>query len=231
MLSIPSPTRTAFDRATAARRDQRQAARALRVVGIALSPEFVYAIRPGALADDPKRYAVLWMDRAASPPPSSSRVRSTTSRCGCSRARRRPPRCAAVDRILAPYGGLRRDRAQGPDLESNPRRRARSAASAGRNGADRVPGRRRVPDQHRARPPDRASAAGDRDAQGGRLHQRRGGRHYLGAGRGRHGAGRVDRRRGRGVARADRTRPVHRASSAFPTSRSVLRRASSRPRC
>jgi putative ABC transport system permease protein len=38
--------------------------RDLRVVGIALSPEFVFAIRPGALADDPKRYAVLWMDRA-----------------------------------------------------------------------------------------------------------------------------------------------------------------------
>lgn len=39
--------------------------RQLRVVGVALSPEFVYAIRPGALVDDPARYAVLWMDRAA----------------------------------------------------------------------------------------------------------------------------------------------------------------------
>lgn len=39
--------------------------RELRVVGVALSPEYVYAIRPGALADDPQRYAVLWMDRRA----------------------------------------------------------------------------------------------------------------------------------------------------------------------
>lgn len=39
--------------------------RQLRVVGVALSPEYVFAIRPGALADDPKRYAVLWMERTA----------------------------------------------------------------------------------------------------------------------------------------------------------------------
>jgi putative ABC transport system permease protein len=38
--------------------------RQLRVVGTALSPEFVYGIRPGSLADDPTRYAVLWMERA-----------------------------------------------------------------------------------------------------------------------------------------------------------------------
>jgi putative ABC transport system permease protein len=39
--------------------------RQLVVVGVALSPEYVFAIRPGALADDPKRYAVLWMERSA----------------------------------------------------------------------------------------------------------------------------------------------------------------------
>jgi putative ABC transport system permease protein len=39
--------------------------RKLRVVGIVLSPEFVYAIRPGAFMDDPTRYAVLWMDRSS----------------------------------------------------------------------------------------------------------------------------------------------------------------------
>lgn len=33
------------------------------VVGAALSPEYVFAIRPGAMADDPKRYTVLWMRR------------------------------------------------------------------------------------------------------------------------------------------------------------------------
>jgi putative ABC transport system permease protein len=77
----------------------------LRVVGIALSPEFVYAIRPGALAHDPRRYAVLWMNRASlaaafqlegafndlsvqlQPNASSAAVR------------------LAIDRILEPYGG------------------------------------------------------------------------------------------------------------------------------
>ncbi len=39
--------------------------RRMRVVGVVLSPEFVYAIRPGALINDPQRYAVLWMDRSA----------------------------------------------------------------------------------------------------------------------------------------------------------------------
>ncbi|MBN9669928.1 ABC transporter permease [Roseibium aggregatum] len=39
--------------------------RSLRIVGIALSPEHVYAIGPGALMPDDKRYAVLWMGEAA----------------------------------------------------------------------------------------------------------------------------------------------------------------------
>ena len=39
--------------------------RTLSVVGIALSPEFVYAIGPGALMPDDKRYGVLWMGREA----------------------------------------------------------------------------------------------------------------------------------------------------------------------
>ena len=39
--------------------------RKLRVVGIALSPEYVYAIGPGALMPDDKRFGVLWMGREA----------------------------------------------------------------------------------------------------------------------------------------------------------------------
>lgn len=39
--------------------------RQLTIVGVVLSPEFVYAIRPGALVDDSTRYAVLWMERSA----------------------------------------------------------------------------------------------------------------------------------------------------------------------
>ncbi|MGP1394399.1 MAG: ABC transporter permease [Inquilinaceae bacterium] len=39
--------------------------RSLEVVGVALSPEFVYAIGPGALMPDDHRYGVLWLGREA----------------------------------------------------------------------------------------------------------------------------------------------------------------------
>jgi putative ABC transport system permease protein len=37
----------------------------LRVVGIALSPEFIYQVAPGAIMPDNKRFAVMWMARDA----------------------------------------------------------------------------------------------------------------------------------------------------------------------
>ena len=39
--------------------------RTLRIVGIALSPEFVYALAPGALVPDNRRFGVLWMGEEA----------------------------------------------------------------------------------------------------------------------------------------------------------------------
>jgi putative ABC transport system permease protein len=41
------------------------AKRPLEIVGIALSPEFVYAIGPGALMPDDKRFGIIWMGREA----------------------------------------------------------------------------------------------------------------------------------------------------------------------
>ena len=37
--------------------------RSLRVVGIALSPEYIYSLGPGALVPDDRRFGVLWMGR------------------------------------------------------------------------------------------------------------------------------------------------------------------------
>ena len=37
---------------------------ALRIVGTALSPEFVYAIRPGQIIPDPERFTVLWLSQS-----------------------------------------------------------------------------------------------------------------------------------------------------------------------
>ncbi len=39
--------------------------RSLEIVGIALSPEFVYSIAPGRLFPDPERYGIIWMERRA----------------------------------------------------------------------------------------------------------------------------------------------------------------------
>jgi len=79
--------------------------RRLRVVGSVLSPEFVYAIRPGAIVNDPQRYAVLWMTRGALA--SAFRLESAFNELvlrlqpGASE----PAVLAALDRLLVPYGG------------------------------------------------------------------------------------------------------------------------------
>ena len=39
--------------------------RHLTIVGVALSPEFIYSIRPGEMVPDDRRYGVLWMDEQA----------------------------------------------------------------------------------------------------------------------------------------------------------------------
>lgn len=39
--------------------------RQLEIVGIALSPEFIYTLAPGALMPDERRFAILWMSRRA----------------------------------------------------------------------------------------------------------------------------------------------------------------------
>jgi putative ABC transport system permease protein len=79
--------------------------RQVRVVGIALSPEFVFAIRPGALADDPKRYAVLWMDRTmlgtAFELDGAFNDIALRLQPGASDG----PVRVAVDRVLSSYGG------------------------------------------------------------------------------------------------------------------------------
>jgi len=79
--------------------------RSLRIVGIALSPEFIYSIRPGALVDDPKRHAVLWMDRGAlaSAFQLSGAFNDVSLRLAPGASERGV--CAALDRVLAPYGG------------------------------------------------------------------------------------------------------------------------------
>ncbi|HVU04973.1 MAG TPA: ABC transporter permease [Polyangiaceae bacterium] len=79
--------------------------RQLRIVGLALCPEFVYAIRPGALADDPSRNGVLWMERSvlAAAFELEGAFDDVTVRLQPEASERAT--LDAVDRILAPYGG------------------------------------------------------------------------------------------------------------------------------
>ncbi|MEW5770137.1 MAG: ABC transporter permease [Pseudomonadota bacterium] len=80
--------------------------KALTVVGVALSPEYVYQIAPGAMFPDFKRYGVLWMGRhalaAAYDMQGAFNSVSATLTPGSDEQ-------AVVDRldtVLAPYGGV-----------------------------------------------------------------------------------------------------------------------------
>ena len=80
--------------------------RTLTVVGIALSPEFVYTIRPGELVPDDARFGVFWMHErdlaAAFDMEGGFNNLSLTLVPGASE----PDVIARLDRLLAIYGGL-----------------------------------------------------------------------------------------------------------------------------
>ena len=80
--------------------------RELIIVGVALSPEYVYAIAPGEMFPDTRRFGIFWMSRRSLGAAfnmeggfnevSLSLVASEASK---------PEVIAAVDRLLEPYGG------------------------------------------------------------------------------------------------------------------------------
>ena len=80
--------------------------RRLSVVGIALSPEFVYAIPPGALLPDDRRFGVLWLSRSTLE--AAFDLEGAFNDAVLFLAPEADPEAvrAAVDRLLEPYGGL-----------------------------------------------------------------------------------------------------------------------------
>jgi putative ABC transport system permease protein len=79
---------------------------ALRIVGVALSPEYIYAVPPGGLWDDNLRFGVFWMDRDALA--AAYRMEGAFNDV---LVRLVPGASAeavvdALDRMLRPYGGL-----------------------------------------------------------------------------------------------------------------------------
>lgn len=80
-------------------------AKDLRVVGVALSPEYVYAIGPGQLVPDDARYGILWMGHDAAASAFGMDGAFDDLAIALSRGADEAAVIAAVDRLLARYGG------------------------------------------------------------------------------------------------------------------------------
>ena len=79
--------------------------RQLTVVGTALSPEFIYTIGPGGLMPDDRRFAVVWMGHEAASAAFGQQGAFNDLALGLVRGASRGAVIAAVDALLAPYGG------------------------------------------------------------------------------------------------------------------------------
>jgi putative ABC transport system permease protein len=77
----------------------------LTVVGIGLSPEHVYQIKPGDLFPDPLRYALLWMNRSPLAAARDMEGAFNDLVVTLERGAREGEVIASLDRLLAPYGG------------------------------------------------------------------------------------------------------------------------------
>jgi putative ABC transport system permease protein len=80
--------------------------RELRIVGLALSPEFVYGIRGGELIPDDSRFGVLWMERRALAAAFNMEGGFNNVVLTLTRGASEPEVIARLDRLLAPYGGI-----------------------------------------------------------------------------------------------------------------------------
>ena len=79
--------------------------RQLRIVGIALSPEYIHQLRPGGVFPDFKRYGVVWMGRAALGSAYDLEGAFNDVALGLSRDARVRDIIDQLDDLLEPYGG------------------------------------------------------------------------------------------------------------------------------
>lgn len=80
--------------------------RTLEIVGIALSPEFIYAMAPGTLFPDNKRYAILWMGRDALEAAHDMDGAFNNVTLSLMHNAAEDEVIAALDELAKPYGGL-----------------------------------------------------------------------------------------------------------------------------
>lgn len=79
--------------------------RPLRIVGVALSPEYVYAVRPGEIFPDRRRFGVFWMSGTALAPAFEMEGGFNDVSLAVARDGSVPEVMARLDRLLEPYGG------------------------------------------------------------------------------------------------------------------------------
>lgn len=79
--------------------------RNLRIVGLAMAPEFLYTTAPGELVSDDSRFGVFWMSRTALAAAYDMEGAFNEALFSLGRNARLPAVLDAVDRRLEPYGG------------------------------------------------------------------------------------------------------------------------------
>lgn len=80
--------------------------RDLRIVGIALSPEYIYSIRPGEMVPDNARFGVFWMEQPGLSAAFDMEGAFNDASFALMRGASEPEVIAAVDRVLTRYGSL-----------------------------------------------------------------------------------------------------------------------------
>jgi putative ABC transport system permease protein len=79
--------------------------RELSIVGVALSPEFIYVLGPGQLIPDNKSFGVLWLDRQTLEAAYDLEGAFNQISVSLMRNASEPEVIARMDRLLEPYGG------------------------------------------------------------------------------------------------------------------------------
>lgn len=80
--------------------------RRLTIVGVALSPEYIYSIRPGELVPDDRRFGIFWMDRQALAAAFDMEGGFNDVVLALAPGVAPDETIARLDRLLEPYGGL-----------------------------------------------------------------------------------------------------------------------------
>jgi putative ABC transport system permease protein len=77
----------------------------LTIVGVALSPEYVYAIKPGEIFPDRRRFGIFWMGRRALASAFNMEGGFNDVTLKLVKGASAPDVIGALDRLIAPYGG------------------------------------------------------------------------------------------------------------------------------